>query len=250
MTGPDDPHDDEQRRLLHDIGKAARRVVSHTQERAREYARRRAEESPARTSELLQELAEEAEHSAGTVSLQELLDQLGSRSFGLVLLALALPAMPAPPPLNSAIGVPIILIAWQMLTRRRRARLPRFIGDRRMARTDFARWIRRGKPLIGWIERVSRPRLPELLGPRIERVTALFIIVLAVCLAIPIPLSNFLPSLCIALMAIGFIERDGWAVFVGLLLGAFAILFTAILVGAFTAFMQKVIHSFHVILAG
>ncbi|MDO9219084.1 MAG: exopolysaccharide biosynthesis protein, partial [Lacisediminimonas sp.] len=60
-----------------------------------------------------------------------------------------------------------------------------------------------------------------------EYVVGLMCLVLAVVLALPIPLGNMLPALGIAMLALGILERDGYWVAAGLAVGAGALVFVS-----------------------
>jgi hypothetical protein len=66
---------------------------------------------------------------------------------------------------------------------------------------DFA--VRR----MRWFERLSRPRLKVFTEGWAERAVAAFMILAT--LTIVLPMTNTVPSVALALMAVGLIQRDG-----------------------------------------
>ena len=60
---------------------------------------------------------------------------------------------------------------------------------------------------MGWFERLSRPRLKVLSTGAGERFAALFMIVATI--TIVLPMVNTVPSIALALLAVGLIQRDG-----------------------------------------
>jgi hypothetical protein len=178
------------------------------------------------TSEVL--LALVRDHPRERISIQEIIDGLGERSFGFLLLLFGLLSAVAPPGVATVTAVPLIFFGLQMLARYRTPWLPRSIARRDFDRADLEKAIRRGIPIMRWIERFCRPRLQFLIGSLGERLLGLLIFILAVVIALPGPGTNFLPGLAIAFMSIAIIERDGLLVFAGIL-GSFAALYVAAL---------------------
>src|SRR4051794_18370335 len=101
------------------------------------------------TSVILRDLVESA--PADHVTLSWLLDSLRERSFGIVMLLLALVSLVPGASVFSDIllGVP----PYQMIVARRHPVLPRFIADRTMPTRRIARLIERAVPLLRFMER-------------------------------------------------------------------------------------------------
>src|SRR5699024_5461165 len=84
-----------------------------------------------------------------------------------------------------------------------------------------------GASFLKQLERVSRPRLLVLAHQ--NRLLALMCLLLALVIALPIPFGNLPPALCVLLIALGMVQRDGLLVAVGiggalLILGGLALL--------------------------
>jgi hypothetical protein len=182
---------------------------------------RRARHPP--LSELLARVA--ADETRERVSVRDLLENAGERAFGALMFVFALPnVVPTPPGTSTLLGLPLILLAAQLVWGRRTPWLPRVIGARAIDRTDFARLVARANPALRRCERVLRPRLSLLLSPIAERLLGFALLVLAIVLFLPIPLGNMLPAAAICLIALALIEHDGLAALVGALVGMLAIL--------------------------
>ena len=80
---------------------------------------------PRRTSELLAHLA--ASHKAGRISVGHIIEGLGNRSFGVLLVAFAIPNLPplGIPGLSTVCAVPMIYLALQMLAGKPAPALPK-----------------------------------------------------------------------------------------------------------------------------
>ena len=155
------------------------------------------------------------------VAIRDLLAVIGDRAFGLVLLLFALPnCIPGPPGLGSILGIPVILIGIQMAQGRTAPQLPEFIGRRTIRRETLLAIAERSQPYLQRLERVCRPRLLALSTRRAERLVGVFITLLALAVAVPLPLTNFIPAAGIAILALGLLEEDGVTILIGLTVGS------------------------------
>ncbi len=174
------------------------------------------------TSELL--LALVRNFPRDRISIQNILDGLGERSFGLVLLLFGLlSAVAVVPGLATVISLPLLFFGLQMLSGYHSPWLPGFIANRSFAKQDLLGTIERGVPFMRWVENICRPRLLFMTGRVGERLLGLLVFVLAVVIALPGPGTNFLPGLAIAFMAVAIIQRDGLLLLAGWLGSAFAL---------------------------
>jgi hypothetical protein len=174
------------------------------------------------TSEAL--LAIVQEFSGERMRLQDLIDGLGERSFGFLLLLFGVACAIAPPGFATLFSVPLLFFGLQMLAGYRTPWLPASIAQRSFLKTDLEKTIRRAVPAMRWVEMICKPRLQFLIGNLGERLLGLLVFVLAVVIALPGPGTNFPPGVAIAFMSIAIIERDGLLVFVGVLI-SFAALY-------------------------
>lgn len=166
------------------------------------------------------------------ISLGEIMDTLGDRAFGALLLILSIPNVLPVPGLSTATGVPMILLGAQMAAGRYSPWLPRRMLAASFDRKAFLGVIRRARPWAERVERHLRPRLPAMAGPTAERLLGLAVVVLAGVLSLPIVFGNQPPALAIALIALGLMESDGVFVSAGLVAGLLAIaIVAAVLLG-------------------
>lgn len=149
------------------------------------------------------------------ISVSNLLDALGDRALAALMFVFAVPnVLPVPPGTSAVLGAPLIFLAAQ-LAFGLRPWLPNIIASRSMARTDFTALVRRIGPWLARAERLLRPRAMRLALPPMEFVIGVVCLLLAIVLALPIPLGNMLPALAISLLALGILERDGLWVLAG-----------------------------------
>jgi hypothetical protein len=158
------------------------------------------------------------------MGLQDLMDGLGERSFGFVLLLFGvLSAIAIVPGLATITAIPLLFFGLQMLAGYRTPWLPRSISESRFPKADLLATIERAVPAMRWVETICKPRLLFLIGSLGERLLGLLVFILAVVIALPGPGTNFAPGVAIAFMAIAIIERDGLLVFAGVVGSFFAL---------------------------
>ncbi|MDB5960889.1 MAG: Exopolysaccharide synthesis ExoD [Massilia sp.] len=165
-------------------------------------------------SQLLRQLADDTARER--ISVGDLLVVLGDRAIGALLFIFAVPnILPAPPGTSVILGAPLVFLAAQ-LTFGMRPWLPGLISRRSMSRKDFHGMLRRVLPWLERAEKLLLPRISMLALPPSEYIVGLVCLLLATVLVLPIPLGNMLPALSISLLALGLLERDGYAIVSGL----------------------------------
>ncbi|MEQ1755978.1 MAG: exopolysaccharide biosynthesis protein [Micropepsaceae bacterium] len=173
------------------------------------------------TSDALISIVQDFPHER--MSLQDLIDGLGERSFGFLLLLFGVACAIAPPGFATLFSVPLMFFGLQMLAGYRTPWLPRSIAQRSFAKVDLEKTIKRAVPAMRWVETICKPRLGFLIGDAGERLLGLLVFILSVVIALPGPGTNFPPGVAIAFMSIAIIERDGLLVFVGVLVSFVAL---------------------------
>ena len=86
---------------------------------------------------------------------------------------------------------------------------------------------------FGWVERIARPRLLVLSGPTAERLVGVVFIVFLASILIPLPATNTIPGIGVAIASIGLITRDGLLVLAGLAIGSAWILLLLVGIAVF-----------------
>lgn len=172
-----------------------------------------------RTSEILLDFART--FSGERVRLADLDRLLAGRAFGFLLLIFALPNTPplGIPGLSTLTGIPLALVAAQMVLGMRVPYLPRLLGERSLSRKDFCRLIGKTAPWLQRLERLMKPRWRVFRTPTVVRWVGGYCLLLAIVLALPIPLGNLLPAIAVTFISLGLIEEDGVLVSAGLVVG-------------------------------
>jgi hypothetical protein len=175
--------------------------------------------SNARTSQILLALASQP---GERLTVREIMAVLQDRAFALLIVLLGLPnCLPMPPPIPLVCGLLLALVAVQIVFGREAPWLPRQLLNRSMARTDVERAVGRAVPVFRRLERISRPRMTFLDTPLAMRLMGAVILILSVGLLFAPPFVGQIPlGLAVCLVGLGLVERDGFVVVGGLLIGS------------------------------
>ncbi|MEL6780305.1 MAG: exopolysaccharide biosynthesis protein [Cyanobacteria bacterium J06597_16] len=146
------------------------------------------------------------------VTLNEILEIAGERTFGFLFVLLSLPsALPIPAPgYSTPFGVVMFLLAAQLIVGSEQPWLPEKFRKRGFERKTVQGFIRKGIPWLERIETVARPRLTPLCTSRVGRMAiGIAIALMSISMMIPIPLTNTLPAIGIFVTGFGLLDDDG-----------------------------------------
>jgi hypothetical protein len=164
-------------------------------------------------------LLEIAEHGEARISVAELTQKFGGRALGALLFVFGLACLlPLPPGATTIFGLPLLLLAPQLVIGASAPWLPEALKRRTIEVDDLRSGLPRVIPWLQKVEAVSRPRLVVLFGPVGERVIGLVCTALAIVLILPIPLGNILPALAVSVLSFSLIQRDGLIAVAGYLI--------------------------------
>lgn len=117
------------------------------------------------------------------LSLGEIIEAVGTRSFGpLLVLAglIALSPLSGIPGVSTMVGALVVLIAIQLLIGRRHFWLPQWLKRRRVARSTYETALRYARRPARFVDRLLRPRLVALTnGPGLLVIAALCMLIAA-----------------------------------------------------------------------
>lgn len=170
-------------------------------------------EAPIPTSAVLQRLHDEMPTDRFTLGW--LMRSLHKRSFGIIMLLLALVAIA--PGLSVVAGLLLMIPAFQMIAGKPAPVFPRRIAEHSFPARRLAAVLQRSVPVLGHLERVVHPRWHTPAAAAKRLVGAVVVILSATLVFIPIPLSNEVPALVIALISLAYIEEDGVLLSIALL---------------------------------
>lgn len=183
--------------------------------RAREARTRAHEGGPVATVTALLERVDAVAGANERVSVGDLLDAVGHRSFaplllvtGLVILAPVIGDVPGVP---TAMGVLVALTSAQMLLRREHLWIPNWMEERSTDARKVRKAVAWMRPVSGFVDRWTRPRLTRFVG----RVGSEVIAATSLLVALMTPVMEFVPfsanfaGVAICAFAVALVARDG-----------------------------------------
>lgn len=176
------------------------------------------------------------------ITVRQLVERVGDRGFGLLLLVLSLPsALPVPAAGYSVpFGLLLLVLAVQMIAGRTHPVFPARLQRVTLGRGFADKLLSGAAWLFRRLEWVIRPRM-RWVGRRPGRVLmGALVMAMAILMIIPIPLTNTAPAFVIFLIGIGLTEEDGLFAIAACAAGALAVLLYAALVWAVVVYGPEV----------
>lgn len=179
------------------------------------------ENGPNDLTGLLDELQRAADDNGAKLSVGEILEAIGKRSFGPLLLLrglLGMTPVAAVPSAPTIIAVLTLLVSVQLLFGRETIWIPRVL-EKLSVKADRVRTaVKISRKPTRVVDRLVRPRLLTLTRPITDRIVAGVCALIALC--VPplefLPFVAFVPSLAIAAIGLGLLARDGLLVLIAL----------------------------------
>jgi hypothetical protein len=191
------------------------------------------EEVP-KTSSMLEQVM--IRHKNDSISFYDLMHSLHDRGICLLLVLFSFPIaipLPYPPGFTTILGMPLLMLSWQLMFNYDAPWMPDWIGRRSIRRSILATVIEKSSPFFRRYEAFSRRRFVWLCNPRSEQLVGLLAILCSISIILPIWLGNALPSAGILIMALGLLTTDGLVVLLGMVVSVLGIaLSVAIVLGA------------------
>jgi hypothetical protein len=154
---------------------------------------------------LLQRLHDEAPTDHFTLSW--LMSRMHKRSFGLIMLLLAVVAIA--PGVSIVAGLLLMIPAFEMIANQNMPVFPRRIAIHPLPTRHLAALVQRAVPVLRYLEKLVHPRWPTPLDATKRLVGAVVVLLNITLLFTPVPLSNVVPALVIALISLAYLEEDG-----------------------------------------
>ncbi len=171
-------------------------------------------------SEILEQAV--GRQTADRVTVGELLSALHERGFGLLMMVFVLPncvPIPVPPGVSTVVSIPLIFLAVQMLIGLESPWLPKWLQKKSINRLTLAKVISVASPKLKKIELFLKPRLSFASSTTGERIIGLFWLIFAISIAVPLPMTNFIPGVGTLVMSLGLLSKDGATIIIGILIG-------------------------------
>ena len=140
-------------------------------------------------------------------TLDWLMGRLGKRSFGIIMLLLAVLALA--PGVSIIAGLLLFIPAFQMILGHAAPLFPRSLAARPLPTPQLTAVLHRAVPALQKLETVVYPRWPIPHQPA-KRLVGLVVLLLDITLTFtPLPFSNILPALLIGLISLAYLQEDG-----------------------------------------
>lgn len=168
---------------------------------------------------LLEDFVEK--HPKDRIPLRDLRTHMGGHGLLLLLLVFALMcAIPLPiPGIHVFLAAPLFYVTIQQAWGRNTLWLPEKVLNYTLPRAGFVTMIEKSKGWFIWLGHYIKPRFLPITGPIGYRVMGLICLFIAGIIIIPLPLTNVVPAISIAIIALGMACRDGLAALVGATIG-------------------------------
>lgn len=146
--------------------------------------------------------------------LGELVNAFGERGFGALMLFFGVLniAIGIIPGTTTILGLPLLVMGFQLVIRQDQLWLPRWALKRWIDREAYRTGVEKVIPRLRRMERMSRPRLKVMTSELSEVLIGLVTMMLAFILILPIWGGNLIPALIIATFGFGLMQRDGLAI--------------------------------------
>jgi hypothetical protein len=171
-----------------------------------------------RTSQVLREILTKNPTSKN-FTVQEIVDAIGENRVAASLVFFSIPGMLPVPGTSNLRGIPAGLIAGQMIAGKKEITLPQFILRRSVPRRSLAVAIYAILPVLETAEKAAKPRQLWASHPAVQRVLGVFILLLALVIALPFFGFNVAHAASIFIISLGLAEHDGVAILIGVLAG-------------------------------
>ena len=158
---------------------------------------------------------------AAELRVADIITIFHERGFGFLLFVFALPAaLPLPGlGINLLIATPLLFLTGQQALGRHTVWFPDGIREKTISRARFVSFVESAEPFFRRFEFLIAPRLGFVTQGVFSNFIGLCGIVMASSILVPLPLTNTVPAMGIAGMALGVLMRDGLAVIAGMALG-------------------------------
>jgi hypothetical protein len=194
----------------------------------------------ARVSNILAGIFDKKQESdANELTIREIMEMLHELGFGVIILMFALPAIVPglPPPIHTLVAIPLIVLGWQMMLGFDSVKLPETVAKRKIKRSSLQKAVQKSEKYLRFVERFTRERMDFMATPWGEKFVGLMVLLFALTVAIPGPLTNTVPGIAIAIVGIAFLEKDGLLAVAGSILGLAWMVALALFYGTMVAFV-------------
>ena len=185
---------------------------------------------------LQEEGALNTDRPSGSVTVDDLLERLGHRSYGPLLIVICviaiMPVVGALPGVSYGAAFLALAVSIQFLFSQPKLWLPGRLKRAKISRRTLKTGVDKSRPVLRWVDRFVAPRFSIAFRQPLPRLAALLCVVLSVLMVIyaAVPGGVVIPAVAILLIALGLTTNDGLVTGLGVVAGAGAIAGSAWLV--------------------
>ena len=194
-------------------------------------------------SEILEKVGQK--QKGGKTKISELMEDFHENVILLAMIFFSLPVaipLPYPPGFTTVMGIPLMILSIQMLLGNKKVSLPQKINDYELKNSTLRAISDNVVPRLVSVEKYVKPRFSFAKSVYCEQFIGFISLLAAFSVALPIPLTNAIPALGIAVMALGLLNRDGLVIIVGFFITVIGLL---VAIGAVLASWVAIKYIFH-----
>ncbi|WP_341813695.1 exopolysaccharide biosynthesis protein [Wolbachia endosymbiont (group B) of Germaria angustata] len=184
-------------------------------------------------SDILKEVADTNNNDNDKVTLFDIKIALHERGFGILIIIFSLPLsvpIPVPPGYTTILSIPLILFSLQLLFGFDSPWMPNWLERKSFQRSTLALVVEKTSPILKKIEKFMKPRMSFIFRGPGENILAFIMLLCALSIAIPLPLTNFIPAIGTTLISLGIMSKDGFLSIIGVLVSLCGLLLTLVVI--------------------
>ncbi|WP_265017814.1 MULTISPECIES: exopolysaccharide biosynthesis protein [unclassified Wolbachia] len=184
-------------------------------------------------SDILKEVADTNNNDNDKVTLFDIKTALHERGFGILIIIFSLPLsvpIPVPPGYTTILSIPLILFSLQLLFGFDSPWMPNWLERKSFQRSTLALVVEKTSPTLKKIEKFMKPRMSFIFRGPGENILAFIMLLCALSIAIPLPLTNFIPAIGTTLISLGIMSKDGFLSIMGVLVSLCGLLLTLVVI--------------------
>ncbi len=155
----------------------------------------------------------------GVTRIADIMEEFKESGILLAIMFFAFPAalpLPFPPGFTTIFGIPLIILSVQVITGSSKVKLPKRVANREMQNDTLIMMSKKITPILEKIEKIVKPRMEFLNTENFQRIIGVIFLIASIAVTLPLPFTNAIPAQGIAVIALGFLNKDGLTVIIGL----------------------------------
>jgi hypothetical protein len=174
------------------------------------------------TTDILNSICLDGDEDA--INVGTLLKTISEGGFALVNMVCALILMiPTPPPIAIIMGLAVMFFSWQMFIGYKSVWLPKYVTEKNIPRHVVSLSVEKSVFYLYKLEKLTHRRFLFMISEKAKKVSGLFMFILALISLSPLLFANTIPGIAIVLICFGILNKDGFLIIIGYLVGIIGI---------------------------